>query len=179
MQNLFIWVNLGYIYLEKNFNLEWGFLLLRRNTTISQNGFLCNTFHPQITKNGRRCCWGPETNSQRPHVQTAGASTGGETKMPDDEIQMGKLSPTWPGCPRLGPQCRPPLPWVPPATTTICSLLRCKRGSPRRLERAPSGPPCEICACLHYYYFLLETTNYFIFSLSPYKYKPWSYPNPR
>lgn len=44
------------------------------------------------------------------------------------------------------------------------SLLRCKGGSPRRLGRGtPSGtPPCEICACLHYHYFILETTNYFI-----------------
>lgn len=45
---------------------------------------------------------------------------------------------------------------------TIYSLLRCKRGSPSHLERALSGPPCEICACLHHYYFILETTNYFI-----------------
>lgn len=42
------------------------------------------------------------------------------------------------------------------------SLLRCKGGSPRRLGRVPWGPPCEICACLHYHCFILETTNYFI-----------------
>lgn len=107
--------------------------------------------------------WGSKTNSQRSHIRTIAAVTGGEVKMLDDEMWMGKLSPTQPSCARSGLQRHPPLPWVPSATMTTCSLLRCKRSSPRRLERAPSGPPCEICACLHYYYFILETTNYFIF----------------
>lgn len=151
-----------FFYLEKNFNPEWVlgfFFCYAANTKRSKNGFL-HQFYPQITKNGRKC-WteDPRLIARDPICASLQQLPEGKRRCFGNELGMGDQ----PSCPKVGPQCCPPSPWVPPATTTICSLLRCKRGSPRHLERALLGPPCEICACLHYYYFNLETTNYFIF----------------